>query len=357
MRRVDAFLELVVNQGGSDLHLVSGETPRLRIHGELQNVHFRELSVEDMERILSEIMDESLAAKLDATRSVDFGHEVETLGRFRVNVHHHLKGLAATFRVISPEIPTMESLRLPVSVIEAVSHQSGGLFLVTGPSGCGKSTTLAAIVDRINSTRRGHIITIEDPIEFVHDYKKCVVTQRQVGLHSPTFAEALRNALREDPDVILVGDMRDRETISLALTAAETGVRVLASLHTLGATRTVDRIVNVFPSSRREQMRIMLADTLRMVVSQQLAQSTDGTSRIAVCEVLANTAGAASLIRAGKTHQLSSVIQSGTRSGMQSLDAQLEELVRSERIAGQEAYLRAVDKARFERHVAYHGVG
>jgi twitching motility protein PilT len=284
---------------------------------------------------------------------VDFAHEVEGLGRFRVNIHHHIHGLAACFRVLSLEIPTMEQLKIPASVIELVSEPSG-LFLVTGPSGSGKSTTLAAMVDRINSTTRGHIITIEDPIEFVHECRQSVVTQRQVGLHAPSFAEALRNALREDPDAILVGDLRDQETVSLALTAAETGVQILASLHTLGAIRTVDRMVNAFPSSRRDQIRIMLADTLKVIVSQQLVHSVDETLRAAVFEVLINTSGAASLIRSGKSNHLSSVIQSGTRAGMQSLDSQLDALVRAGKISGEEAHLRAVDKSRFERYLSFH---
>lgn len=352
MNRVHAFLELVINQGGSDLHLKSGETPRIRINGDLQNVHFRELSTEDMERILGEIMLPQQQESLEKTRNVDFAYEAEDLGRFRVNAHFHIHGLAASFRVLSPRVLTLDELGMPSCIKELISQPSG-LTLVTGPSGCGKTTTLSAMLDHINDTRRGHIVTIEDPIEFVHSYKKCVVTQRQVGLHSPSFAHALKDALREDPDVILVGDMRDPETISLALTAAETGVQVLACLHTLGASRTIDRIVNVFPSSRRDQIRIMLADSLSLVVSQQLVQTTEGTSRFAVAEVLINSSGAATLIRSGKSQNLNSVIQSGAKIGMRSLDSQLEELVRKGTISGEEAYLRAVDKTRFERFLSH----
>lgn len=352
MSRVHAFLELVINQGGSDLHLKSGETPRIRINGHLHNVHFRELSTEDMERILGEIMVPQQREALESNRSADFAYEAEGLGRFRVNAHFHIHGLAASFRVLSSSIQTLDELKMPECIKDLISQPSG-LTLVAGPSGCGKTTTLSAMLDQINSTRRGHIVTIEDPIEFLHNYKKSVVTQRQVGLHSPNFAHALKDALREDPDVILVGDMRDPETIALALTAAETGVQVLACLHTLGASRTIDRIVNAFPSSRRDQIRIMLADSLRLVVSQQLVQTSEAHSRFAVAEILINNSGASSLIRSGKTQNLNNVIQSGGKLGMRSLDSQLEEFVRKGTISGEEAHLRAVDKVKFERYLTH----
>jgi twitching motility protein PilT len=348
MTRIDSFLELVVQQGGSDLHLVSGQAPRIRLHGDLQCIRFRELSTEDMVRLLAEIMTEAEKETLKTRRSADFAYDVEGLGRFRVNVQHQMTGLAAVFRVLPPTIRTPAELGLP-DVIARIVAEPNGLILVTGPSGSGKSTTLAAIIDQINGTRRGHIITLEDPIEFVHGFKKSVVTQRQIGLHAVSFAEALRNALRKDPDVVMVGEMRDLETVSLALTAAETGVQVLASLHTLGAVRTVDRIVNVFSPARRDQIRVMLGESLKLVISQQLVQTADGEGRRAVFEILVNTSGAAAMIRSGKGHNLSNVIQAGAHAGMQSLDAQLEILVRQGVISGEEAHLRSIDKVRFDR--------
>jgi len=348
--RIDTFLELVVQQGGSDLHVVSGLTPRIRIHGLLEPVRFRELSAEEIDRILSEFMTPDQRTALQEKKSVDFAYVVEGLGRFRVNAYRHLRGIAAVFRVIPNKVPTLTEAGLP-SVIGNVVSSPRGLTLVTGPTGSGKSTTLAAMINHINETRKGHIITIEDPVEFRHEYKSCVMTQREVHVHSPSFRDALRDAVREDPDVILVGEMRDLETIQLALTAAETGIQILATLHTNGAVRTVDRLVSVFPARVQEQVRSVLADTLRMVVSQQLARKADGTGRVVVPEVLINNQSAAALIRAGKTHQLASVIQSGARVGMKSLDAGLQELVTKEIISGEEAYEHAIEKARFERYL------
>jgi twitching motility protein PilT len=348
MSRINTFLELAVTQGGSDLHMVSGEEPRIRINGMLTRVRFRELSVDDMERLFDEFIDPQLRERLERELAIDFSYEVEGLGRFRVNAYRHIHGIAATLRVIPTEIVSLEELSMPESIAKAANQRSG-LFLVTGPTGSGKSTTLAAMLDHINSTRQGHIITIEDPIEFVHQYKKSVVTQREIGTHSPSFFMALRNALREDPDVILVGEMRDVETMGLALTAAETGIQVLASLHTNGAVRTVDRIVNVFPAGRHEQIRSMLAESLKLVVSQQLVVNAEGNGRRAVAEVLVRNEAVASLIRTGKTHQLGTVIQSGTKDGMQGLDAQLKDLVRSGKISCEEAHKHAIDKSQFER--------
>ena len=348
MSRIDTFLELAVKQGGSDLHMISGQAPRIRIHGVLHQVRFRELSVEDMERLIEEFTTQEVRARLSAQLSTDLAYDVDGLGRFRANLYRHHGGLGASFRVIPREVPSWESLGLPPSLKLAVS-QPKGLTLVTGPTGSGKSTSLAAMVDHINATRRGHIVTIEDPIEFVHGYKQCVVTQREVFAHAPSFSEALSAAVREDPDVILVGELRDLETISLALTAAETGIQVLGTLHTNGAARTIDRIVNVFPARRQEQIRTMLADSLRMVVSQQLVARADGSGRLAVVEVLINNTACASIIRGGASHKLNSVIQAGRKVGMQSLDAGLRELVRAGAITGEEAYDHAVDRSQFER--------
>jgi twitching motility protein PilT len=348
--RINSFLELTVKQEGSDLHVVAGLTPRVRIHGLLEPIRFRELSSEEILRLLSEFMSPPQRERLERERSVDFAYVVEGLGRFRVNVFQHVSGVAAVFRVINSNVRSLAESGMPPVVANTVSTPRG-LTLVTGPTGSGKSTTLAGMVDHINATRKGHIITIEDPIEFVHSYKQCVITQREVGTHAPSFHEALRDALREDPDVILVGEMRDLETIQLAMTAAETGVQVLGTLHTTGAVRSVDRLISVFPARVHEQVRSVLADSLRMVVSQQLVRRADGSGRIAVPEVMLNTQAAASMIRKGRTHQLASVIQAGSRQGMCSLDAGLQELVRTEKIAGEEAYEHAIDKAPFERYL------
>ena len=352
MSRIRAFLELAIHQGGSDLHLATGHPPRIRIHGALHRIRFRELTDTDMQQILAEFMPPHMVGSLHERLSVDFAYQCEGLGRFRVNAYYHIGGLAVVLRAIPSKVATLESLGMPASIQRAIAKPSG-LTLVTGPTGSGKSTTLAAMLDHLNTTRRGHIITLEDPIEFVHEYKQCVVTQREIGAHSPSFAEALRNALREDPDVVLVGEMRDLETISLALTAAETGIQVMGSLHTNGAARTIDRIVNVFPSGRQEQVRNMLAECLNLIVSQQLVRNIEGNGRLAVAEVLLNNQAAATLIRTGRAHQLASVIQAGARAGMQSLDAQLMELVRSQTITGQEAYHHAIEKGRFEHLLAH----
>jgi twitching motility protein PilT len=348
MSRINTFLELAVNQGGSDLHLVSGQEPRIRINGALTGVRFRTLSIEDMERLFDEFMAPHLRDRLDRDLAVDFSYEVEGLGRFRVNAYRHIRGLAATLRVIPQELLSLKELGMSETIAKSVSEKNG-LFLVTGPTGSGKSTTLAAMIDHINASRRGHIVTIEDPIEFIHDCKKSVVTQREVGTHSPSFSLALRNALREDPDVILVGEMRDTETMSLALTAAETGIQVMGSLHTNGAVRTIDRIVNVFPARRQEQVRTMLAESVKLVVSQQLVLNAEGNGRRAVAEILVRNDAVASLIRSGKSHLLASVIQSHAKDGMRGLDAQLKELVHSGAITSDEAHKHAVDKSQFER--------
>lgn len=345
--RVHAFLELADQQGGSDLHLVSGHTPHIRIHGRLQPVRFRELSVEDVEDLLHECMTDAQRRQLDEKCSADFAYSIDGLGRFRVNAYRHASGLAAALRVVPAKVPSFESLGLPAS-IKSLVLQPKGLILVTGATGSGKSTTLAGIVDLINSSRKGHIITLEDPIEFFHDYKKCVVTQREIGSHAESFSEALRDAVREDPDVILVGELRDLESISLALTAAETGIQVLATLHTGSARRTIDRIVNVFPERRQDQIRSMLADSLRLVISQRLARTIEGHGRVAAHDILVNTHAAATMIRNGNSHKLESVMQTGGAAGMQTLDAALKDLVRRKVIGVEEAIELALDPSQFD---------
>ena len=351
MSRINSFLELAVKQGGSDLHLISGEPPRIRINGVLHQVRFRELSEGDLHRIMMEFMTPEMKLDLDQRHSIGFAYEVPELGRFRANICRHQNGLAAAFRVLTTDIPGIDTLGLTPAVKMSIS-QPKGLTLVTGPTGSGKSTTLASLVDHINETRNGHIITVEDPIEFIHRYKKCVVTQREVGLHSPSFSEALKNAMREDPDVIMLGELRDLESISLALTAAETGIQILGTLHTSGAPRTIDRIINIFPARRQEQIRSMLAESLRMIISQQLVRNTEGSARVLAAEIMINTYAAASMIRAGNSHKLTSVIQAGGRLGMQSLDAVLKELVRKEVISAEEAYEHAIERGQFEMLVA-----
>ncbi len=346
--RIHSFLELAVQQGGSDLHLVSGQAPHVRIHGALHRVRFRELSVEDVRQILSEFMPERQAKQLEERHATDFAYEAPGLGRFRVNAYRHARGLAAALRVIPSTVPRLEELALPNAVRLQVL-QPKGLTLVTGPTGSGKSTTLAAMIDLLNENRKGHIVTIEDPIEFVHGFKASVVNQREIGLHAPSFSEALKNALREDPDVILIGELRDLETISLALTAAETGIQVFGTLHTSGAWRSVDRIVNVFPARRQDQIRAMLADSLRLIVSQRLLRTADGKGRVAAAEVLVNTYAAAAMIRSGNAHKLESVIQAGGGAGMQTMEASLKDLVRKGLVSPGDAETQSLERPGAER--------
>jgi twitching motility protein PilT len=351
MNRIDAFLELAVHQGGSDLHLVSGQMPRIRIHGLLEPVRFRALSPGDIQSLLEEFMTDEQRTALERDLAVDFAYEAETCGRFRVNAYRHGRGLAAALRVIPRGVPTLASLSMPSS-IERTLSMPNGLILVTGPTGSGKSTTLAAMVDYLNTTIQGHVITLEDPIEYLHEHRRCVITQREIGTHAQSFGDALRGALREDPDAILVGELRDLETISLALTAAETGILVMGTLHTNGAVKAVDRIVNVFPGKRQDQVRTMLADSLRLVISQQLVRKADHTGRVAVADVLVNTTGVRAMLRQGHSHKIQNAISSGARSGMQSLDDSLKQLVEKGIVAGEEAWEVAIDRTAFERYVA-----
>ncbi len=349
MSRIDTFLELVVNQKGSDLHLASGNPPRIRLYGTLYPVKYRDLSTEETTDLLTAIMPPHIRTPFESGEcdSVDFAYEAPGLARFRVNAYRHLYGVGAVLRVIPTQIRTLQELALP-TVLQQLCREKKGLLLVTGPTGSGKSTTLAAMVDFINQDRKGHIITIEDPVEFVHPNKNCLVSQRQVGEHTPTFAAALHSALREDPDAILVGELRDHETIGLAVTAAETGILVLGTLHTNGAAATVDRIINVFPASIQPRIRAMLSSSLRGIISQQLVQQTDGKGRLAALEILINTPAVANMIREGKTDKIINVIQGGALMGMQSLDHALRRFVDAKLITGDEAYNKAVNKKDFE---------
>lgn len=326
MNRIDAFLELVIKQGGSDLHLVSGNPPRIRLHGEAFTVKYRELTSKETSELLYEIMPPGIKDIFENEGGADFAYEVENLARFRVNIFQHLGGVGAVFRAIPSNIQSLSELNLP-PVLKNLCRQQKGLILVTGPTGSGKSTTLSAMVDFINSERNGHIITIEDPIEFIHANKKCLISQREIGSHTACFSDALRSSLREDPDVILIGEMRDLETIHLALTAAETGILVIATLHTSGAASSVDRIINVFPAGEEPYVRTMLSTSLVAVVSQQLIRTADQKARAAALEIMINNSAVSNIIREGKTDQLDNIIQSGAMQGMQRMDTAIRRLL------------------------------
>lgn len=347
MSKVDAFLELVVKQNGSDLHLVAGNPPRIRLLGETQSIKYRKLAIQETRELLFEIMNDDLREQFTKTGSVDFSYEISDLSRFRVNVFKHLNGLGGVFRAIPTKVATMQELGLP-PVLKNLSRQRKGLILVTGPTGSGKSTTLAAMVDFINAERKGHIITIEDPIEYIHKNQSSLVSQREIGSHTKSFADALHSALREDPNVILVGEMRDLETIHLALTAAEMGILVMATLHTSTAASSIERIVNVFPPGEEPYVRTMLSTSLCGVVAQQLVRRADNRGVVAALEIMLNNAAISNIIRDGKTDQLDNVIQSGAMHGMQQMDTALRRLVEAKIISGDEAYLKARDKDAFE---------
>jgi twitching motility protein PilT len=347
MARLDAFLDLVVKQKGSDLHLISGNPPRIRVNGEMYQVKYRELSADETHDLLMEIMPEIARNNYEKVQGADFAYEAEGLARFRVNVFQHLSGIGAVFRVIPTEIQSLNQLGLPPA-LKNIARQRKGLILVTGPTGSGKSTTLAAMLDFINQERKGHIITIEDPIEFIHENKGCLMSQREVGTHTEHFADALHSALREDPDVILVGELRDLETIHLAVTAAEMGILVMATLHTSSAASTVDRIINVFPPEEEAFIRTMLSTSLCAVVSQQLLKTADNKGRVAAIEIMINNAAISNCIREGKTEQIENIIQSGAMQGMQRMDTAIRRLLDAEKITGEEAYSKAQTKGDFE---------
>jgi len=348
-KRIDTFLELVVEQGGSDLHLVSGNAPRMRLFGDIYPIKYRQLSESEVLDLLLQVMSEQKRADFEEHGSVDFSYEVTGLSRFRVNLFRHVGGVGAVFRTIPEQIVDMDSLRLPAS-LKVMARNKKGLILVTGPTGSGKSTSLAAMVDFINQERKGHIITIEDPIEYTHKNKNCLVSQREIGTHTESFAHALRSALREDPDVILVGEMRDLDTISLAVTAAEMGILVLGTLHTNSAASTVERIINVFPAGDEPYIRTMLSTSLCGVVAQRLVRTLDNRGRLAAVEVLVNNAAVANIIREGRPEQLDTVIQSSAMQGMQTLDYALRRLVDEKMISGIEAYKHANNKSLFEQY-------
>ena len=349
MARVDAFLDLLVKQGGSDLHLVSGNGPRIRLLGEIHPIKYRNLTDTETSQLLFEIMPNHIKAAFEKNGGVDFAYEISEVSRFRVNVFQHQEGIGAVFRQIPTQVPTLDELQLP-QVVKTLIRQRRGLLLVTGPTGSGKTTTLSGMINQINQERKGHIITIEDPIEYVHLNNQCLISQRELGLHTETFADALHSALREDPDVILVGEMRDLETISLAVTAAEMGILVLGTLHTNGAATTVDRIINAFPPSDEPYIRTMLSTSLCGIISQQLLRTADNKKRIAAVEVLINNSAVANIIREGKTDQLENAIQGGALQGMQAMDTVLRRYLDEKLITGNEAYRVARQKSAFEQY-------
>jgi twitching motility protein PilT len=350
MAQIDQFLRLLIQQGGSDLHLSCGSPPILRVHGHLQRIKFRDLSAADMKTLITEILTAEEREQFEAKCDLDFAYEIPEVSRFRGNAFVQHRGMGAVFRAIPARIPSADELKLPPATRDFTGLNKG-LVLVTGPTGSGKSTTLAAMIDLINETRPDHVLTIEDPIEFVHKPKMSLVNQREVGPHTASFAAALKAALREDPDVILVGEMRDRETISLALTAAETGHLVFGTLHTNSAHKTVDRIIDIFPSDQQEQVRAMLSESLRGVVAQQLLRKKGGAGRVAAHEILVGTAAVANLIREGKTFQLPSVIQTGKKDGMIQMDQSILNHLMAGLIDPEEAHTKAHDKSAFRQYL------
>jgi twitching motility protein PilT len=346
MAQIDAFFKLMNEQGASDLHMVSGQQPILRIRGEMERVKYKVLGNDELKAMLYEIVSEEKVKVFEETGDVDFGYEIAGLARYRGNLFMQKYGIGAVFREIPSNILGCDQLGLP-TVVSQLATLPKGMVLVTGPTGSGKSTTLAAIVDQANKLRKDHILTIEDPIEFVHKSQNCIVNHREVGLHTQSFSAALRGALREDPDIIMVGEMRDLETIALAMEAAMTGHLVFGTLHTLNANKTVDRIIEIFPASQQAQVRSTLADALKAVVSQTLFKRVDIKGRCAALEILICTPAVRNLIREGKTYQIPSAMQTGKKFGMQTLDDAIMELIKKGWISGDDAYINCIDKSKF----------
>ncbi len=346
MAKIDAFFKLMNDQGASDLHLVSGQQPALRIRGDIERIKYKVLNNNDLRSMVYEIAPEDKIKHFEETGDVDFGYEIPGLARYRANFFMQRNGVGAVFRQIPNNIMSCEQLGLP-SVIAKLATLPRGLVIVTGPTGSGKSTTLAAVIDEANRLRKDHIITVEDPIEFVHESQGCIVNQREIGVHTKSFASALRGALREDPDVIMVGEMRDLETMQLAIEAASTGHLVFSTLHTSSAMKTVDRIVEVFPSEKQDQIRSTLSDSIRAVIAQVLFKRIDRKGRCPALEVLIATPAVRNLIREAKTHQLPSSMQTGKKYGMQLLDDAVMNLYNKGWISAEDAYSKSNEKQRF----------
>jgi twitching motility protein PilT len=348
MARIDELFHYLQDHKGSDLHLAAGLEPRIRVHGSLEPVAGRPvLSDSDLLGLLRELASDAQWQEYTECGDLDFAYGLEGVARFRANFLRQENGCGAVFRIIPEKIVPLEELNLP-KAIDGLAHLQQGLVLVTGPTGSGKSTTLAAIIDKINTTYQKHIVTIEDPVEFVHQNKLSVFSQREVGADTESFGAALRAAIRQDADVILVGEMRDLETISLAVTAAEMGALVFGTLHTNGAANTVDRLIDAFPADEQAQIRTTLAESIAGIVSQLLLKTADGHGRCAVNEILLKTPGLANVVREGNTPMITSIIQGGRSQGMQLMDDALMTLVEQKRITPREAYMKASNKAKFE---------
>jgi twitching motility protein PilT len=351
MAKIDAFFNLMFEQKASDLHMTSGNPPMLRINGELQRVDYPPLENDSLKTMLYETAPDYKIKQFEETGDVDFGYEIPNISRFRVNFYNHRSGIAAAFRQIPSRVLSFEDfekLEAPLpAVLKKFCMLHQGLVLVTGPTGSGKSTTLAAMIDYANRNRKDHIITLEDPIEFVHESRSCLVNHREVGVHTKSFSAGLRGALREDPDLILVGEMRDLETIELAITAAATGHLVFGTLHTQSASKTVDRIIDVFPADQQNKIRQTLSEALKGIVAQTLFKRTDKKGRIAAFEILVFNTAVSNLVREGKTHQLPGMIQVGKKIGNQPMDDHIMEHVRMKRISPEDAYENSLDRKKF----------
>jgi len=346
---VSELLEIVLDRGASDLHITAGAPPTIRLHGDLIRLaDYPILSPRTLQGMIYAILPQKMRERLEGELELDMSYALPGKARFRVNVYYQRDSIGAAFRLIPYEIKTVESLGLP-SVVADLARYPRGFVVVTGPTGSGKSTSLAGMVDIVNRERSAHIMTVEDPIEFLHKHQQCIVNQREVGADTHSFSQALKHVLRQDPDVILVGEMRDLETISTAITAAETGHLVFATLHTQDAPQTIDRIIDVFPPHQQQQVRVQLATTLQGVVTQQLLQTADGRSRAVACEVLICTPAVRNLIREAKVHQIYSIMQAGGRFGMQTMDQALATLVKEGKISQQLAYERSHDAEELNR--------
>jgi len=357
MAKIDSFFNLMFEQKASDVHLSAGNNPMLRINGELQRVEHPPLDNDTLKSMLYEIAPEYKIKIFEETGDVDFGYEIPNISRFRANFFNQKNGIGAVFRQIPSKVLSFEDFEKfdaplpPVLKKFAMLHK--GLVIVTGPTGSGKSTTLATMLDYVNKNRRDHIITMEDPIEFVHESKNCLVNQREVGMHTKSFAAGLKGALREDPDVVLIGEMRDLETIEMAILAANTGHLVFGTLHTPSAAKTVDRIIDVFPADQQNKIRTTLSESLKGIIAQNLFKRIDKKGRVAALEILVFTTAIANLVREGKTHQIPGMIQVGKRLGNQPLDDAIMEHVRMKRISPEEAYEKSLDKRKFRALLAH----
>ena len=356
MAHLDPLLLRMMENHASDLHIVVGQPPKFRVHGEVTPVDdYPALDEATVEQWLFEIVSPEQRERYLVSKDFDFAYSIGEQARYRVNYFFQRTGYGAVFRIIPYEIATIEQLKLP-PVLNKLAYLRGGLVLVTGPTGSGKSTTLAAIIDLINQTQRRHIVTIEDPVEFVHRNHQSIITHREIGEHTKDFASALRGVFRQDSDVVLVGEMRDLETISLALSAAATGTLVYGTLHTNSAAKTIDRIIDVFPADQQEQIRIMLSESIKAIVAQQLLRRKDGKGRIAVNEILLGSPALSNLIREGKIEAIINLIQSGKALGMQTMDEGIERLLKQNLVDPEDAYVKSVDKRRFEHYLQHEEV-